>query len=87
MIPSYLMDDGFLKKLSEQALLIVMLHKDNNSFTFGAQVPFMRLWVICCYICEIWSIVVELWQQKAKGASLAENDDPPKPKSVVTQPP
>ncbi|WMV44734.1 hypothetical protein MTR67_038119 [Solanum verrucosum] len=81
MLPSYLMDNGFFEKTERTNFVDCDAYKDNN---FGslleAHVPFMV------------EFAQDIMQQKsdslekAKGAYVSENDDPPKPKSVVTPP-
>ncbi|WMV07570.1 hypothetical protein MTR67_000955 [Solanum verrucosum] len=82
MLPSYLMDSGFFEKTEQTNFVDCDAYKDNNSGSLlEAQVPFMV------------EFAQDIMQQKsdglekAKGAYVCENDDPLKPKSVVTQPP
>ncbi|WMV44733.1 hypothetical protein MTR67_038118 [Solanum verrucosum] len=75
------MDNGFFEKTERTNFVDCDAYKDNN---FGslleARVPFMV------------EFAQDIMQQKsdslekAKGAYVSENDDPPKPKSVVTPP-
>ncbi|KAG5585644.1 hypothetical protein H5410_046078 [Solanum commersonii] len=94
MLPSYLMDSGFFEKTERTNFVDCDAYKDNNSGSLmEAQVPFMvefsqdimqqKSYLLKRYGALLWSYDSE----KAKGAYVIENDDPPKPKSVVTQPP